>query len=137
MKHYTIKVNGVSYQVEVEETGAPVYSAQPAPAVFAAPPPVAAPAAPSAAPAAAAAPAPTPAAPVPTGGEMIKAPMPGTIIEVTVQLGESVTRGQVLCILEAMKMENEIVAHRDGTITSISVTKGSTVNAGDPMVTLA
>ena len=63
--------------------------------------------------------------------------MPGTIIEVTVQLGESVTRGQVLCILEAMKMENEIVAPHDGTIAAVSVTKGASVNAGDPMISLA
>ncbi|MBP7401072.1 MAG: acetyl-CoA carboxylase biotin carboxyl carrier protein subunit [Clostridia bacterium] len=143
MKYYTIKVNGVSYQVEVEENGAPV--AVPMSAPVSAPVPAASPAtvpAPAAAPVPAPVPAPAPAAPAPvradiTGGEMIKAPMPGTIIEVTVQLGESVTRGQVLCILEAMKMENEIVAPRDGTVAAIAVAKGSTVNAGDPMVSLA
>jgi glutaconyl-CoA decarboxylase len=140
MKNYTIKVNGVSYQVEVEETGAPVYSTPP---VSAAPAAVPVSAGAAAAPAAVQptpaqpTPAASPAASVPAGGEAIKAPMPGTIIEVTVQLGESVTRGQVLCILEAMKMENEIVAPRDGTITAVSVAKGSTVNAGDPMVSLA
>lgn len=73
----------------------------------------------------------------PAGSELVKAPMPGTILEVTVQLGEFVAHGQVLCILEAMKMENEIVAPKEGTIASISITKGSTVNAGDPMVSIA
>jgi glutaconyl-CoA decarboxylase len=132
MKHYTVKVNGVSYQVEVEEAG----SAAPAP-VAAAPAPVAAAPAPVAAVPAPVAAAPAPVAAAPAGSEVIKAPMPGTIIEVTVQLGESVTRGQVLCILEAMKMENEIVAPRDGTIAAVSVTKGASVNAGDPMISLA
>jgi len=135
MKHYTVKVNGVSYQVEVEEAGvaapAPVAAAPVAPAPVAATPALVA-----AAPAPAAA-APAPVVAAPAGSEVIKAPMPGTIIEVTVQLGESVTRGQVLCILEAMKMENEIVAPHDGTIAAISVTKGASVNAGDPMISLA
>ncbi len=144
MKHYTIKVNGVSYQVEVEETGVPAAAFQP---VLSAPvaAPAAAPAISHAAPVAApaAAPAPKPAAPAaaplsaaPAGSELIKAPMPGTIVAVMVQLGESVARGQVLCILEAMKMENEIVAPRDGTVTSVSIAKGSAVNAGDPLVSL-
>ena len=143
MKHYTIKVNGVSYQVEVEETGVSAAAFQPAmPAPAAAPAvsyaaPVAAPAAAPAPKPVAPAPAAAPASAAPAGSELIKAPMPGTIVAVMVQLGESVTRGQVLCILEAMKMENEIVAPRDGTVASVSIAKGSTVNAGDPMVSLA
>lgn len=135
MKLYTVKVNGVAYQVEVEEVtntaAAPAYTAP-----VAAPAPIPAPApapAPAVAPPAAAAPAPA----APAGSEVIKAPMPGTIMEVTVQLGESVTRGQVLCILEAMKMENEIVAPRDGTVVAVSVAKGASVNAGDPMISLS
>jgi biotin carboxyl carrier protein len=128
MKHYTVKVNGVSYQVEVEEAG----SAAPAP-VAAAPAPVAAAPAPGAAVTAPVAPAPAPGPGTARGDRARR----GTIIEVTVQLGESVTRGQVLCILEAMKMENEIVAPRDGTIAAVSVTKGASVNAGDPMISLA
>ena len=134
MKNYTIKVNGISYQVEVEETGVVAAAVQPAPAPSA---PVAAPAAVKAPKPVAPAPAAAPVSAAPAGSELIKAPMPGTIVAVTVQLGESVTKGQVLCVLEAMKMENEIVAPRDGTIASVSVAKGSTVNAGDPMVSLA
>ncbi len=140
MKLYTVKVNGVAYQVEVEEVVNPAAvpaAAAPAPAPVvtpaAAPAPVAAAPAPAATPAA----APAPVAAPPAGSEVIKAPMPGTIVEVTVQLGESVTRGQVLCILEAMKMENEIVAPRDGTIAAVSVAKGASVNAGDPMISLS
>ncbi|HEY5465995.1 MAG TPA: biotin/lipoyl-containing protein [Clostridia bacterium] len=138
MKQYVIKVNGISYQVEVEETAAGSFA--PA-AVQAAPAAALAPAAasPAAAPAAppVIAPAPVLSSAAPAGSELVKAPMPGTILEVTVQLGESVTRGQVLCILEAMKMENEIVAPKEGTIASVSITKGSTVNAGDPLVSIA
>lgn len=135
MKQYTIKVNGISYQVEVEETVAGYFAPAaiqagpaPAPVAAAATPAVAAPVI---------APAPVMSSAAPAGSELVKAPMPGTILEVTVQLGEFVTRGQVLCILEAMKMENEIVAPKEGTIASISITKGSTVNAGDPMVSIA
>lgn len=137
MKQYVIKVNGISYQVEVEETAAGSFApaavqAVPAAAPAAASPAAAAPAAPPVI-----APAPVLSSAAPAGSELVKAPMPGTILEVTVQLGESVTRGQVLCILEAMKMENEIVAPKEGTIASVSITKGSTVNAGDPLVSIA
>lgn len=138
MRKFLITVNGVSYEVEVEEVAAgatPVIrSAVPAPAPVAAPAaapaPVAAPA-PAAAPAAKAAPAKV------TGGTAVKAPMPGTIVDVKVKAGDAVKKGTVLCILEAMKMENEIMAPADGTVAQIIAEKGSSVGAGDPLVTLA
>ena len=86
--------------------------------------------APAAAPAAAA-----PAAPVVTGsGEMVAAPMPGTILKVNVKNGDAVKEGQVLVVLEAMKMENEIMAPKSGTITQVAVQKGASVNTGDALV---
>ena len=93
----------------------------------------AAPAASVAAPAAA--PAPAPAA-APAGGEKVCAPMPGNILDVKVKAGASVKAGDVLVILEAMKMENEIVAPQDGTVASINVNKGDTVNSGDVLVSM-
>ena len=98
-----------------------------APAPAAAP---AAPAAPAAAPAAAAAPAVTGA------GEPVTAPMPGTILKVNVTQGQAVKAGTVLCILEAMKMENEIMTSKDGTVTQVLVSKGSTVDTGAPLVVI-
>ena len=107
MKKYRVNVNGTVYEVELEEmTGAPAAPAAPA----------AAPAAPAAAPAA--------------GGEKVTSPMPGTILSVNVAAGDAVKRGQVLMILEAMKMENEIMCPCDGTVTSVSVTKGTAVESG-------
>lgn len=129
MKNYTITVNGTPYNVTVEEgAGAPVAAA-----------PVAAPAA---APAPAAVPAPAPAAaPAPAtqgtaGSVKVEAPMPGTILDVKVSVGDSVSSGSVLCILEAMKMENEIVAPQDGTVASVNVAKGDSVEAGQVIITL-
>ena len=129
MKNYTITVNGTPYNVTVEEgAGAPVAAA-----------PVAAPAA---APALAAAPAPAPAAaPAPAtqgtaGSVKVEAPMPGTILDVKVSVGDSVSSGSVICILEAMKMENEIVAPQDGTVASVNVSKGDSVEAGQVIITL-
>ena len=127
MRKFSITVNGQAYEVEVEEIGgAPVYAAAPAAAPVApvAPAPVAAAPAPKAAPAAAA------------GGDPVKAPMPGTILDVKVSAGQAVKKGDVLVILEAMKMENEIMAAHDGTVASVAVTKGATVNSGDVMLTL-
>ena len=125
MKNYTITVNGNVYEVTVEEgfTGAASAPKAAAPAPKAAPAP--APAAPAPAPAAAPAPAPAPAAPA--GGEgsvKVTAPMPGKILGVKASVGQAVKRGQVLVILEAMKMENEIVAPEDGTVASINVSTG-------------
>lgn len=124
MRQFNITVNGVQYSVAVEEVGAA--SAPVAAPVAAAP--VAAPAAPVAAPAAAPAPV--------AGGEKINAPMPGNILEVKVATGASVKKGDVLIILEAMKMENEIMAPCDGTVKQVLVNKGATVNSGDPLVVI-
>ena len=123
MKYYKITVNGVAYSVSVEETAAGAA-------------PVAAPAAPVAAPAAPAA-APKAAAPAGAAGAVaVKAPMPGNILDVKVAAGASVKAGDVLVILEAMKMENEIVAPQDGTVASVNVNKGDTVNSGDVLVSM-
>ena len=71
------------------------------------------------------------------GGDPVKAPMPGTILDVKVKAGDVVKGGQTLCVLEAMKMENEIPAPKDGTVAQVVVTKGASVNAGDALVILA
>ena len=122
MKYYNITVNGVAYSVSVEETAA---GAAPVAAA-----PVAAPAAPAAPKAPAAAPAGA------AGAVTVKAPMPGNILDVKVAAGASVKAGDVLVILEAMKMENEIVAPQDGTVASVNVNKGDTVNSGDVLVSM-
>lgn len=127
IKKFRINVNGVDHIVEVEELSS---SASPAPA--AAPAPVAAPA-PAPAPAA---PAAAPA-PVPAGGQTVTAPMPGNILKVNVTAGQVVKAGQVLCVLEAMKMENEIMAPCDGKVAQVLVSKGATVDTDAPLVTLA
>ena len=110
MKKYRVNVNGTVYEVDVEDISG---------------------AAPVAAPAAAPAAAPV-AAPVsaPAGGEQVTSPMPGNILAVNVAAGDTVRTGQVLMILEAMKMENEIMCPCDGKIVSVSVTKGATVESG-------
>ena len=129
---YKVTLNGRTYEVEVEAGKAMLldeYEAiAPAPAAAAAP--VAA--APAAAPAAAAS-----AAPVVTGsGEAVNAPMPGNILKVNVQNGQAVKAGEVLVVLEAMKMENEIMAPKAGTVTQVLVSKGSTVDTGAPLVVI-
>ena len=126
MKYYNITVNGVAYSVSVEETAAGA-----APVAAAAP---AAPAAPKAAPAPAA--APKAAAAGAAGAVSVKAPMPGNILDVKVSAGASVKAGDVLVILEAMKMENEILAPQDGTVASVNVNKGDAVNSGDVLVSM-
>lgn len=131
MKQYNITVNGTTYAVEVEEVGGA--SAPSAPRVQAAPAPAAV--APKAAPAAAPAPKAAPA-PVAAGGELVAAPMPGTIFDIPVVVGQAVKAGENLIILEAMKMENEIVAPVDGTVKTIHVTKGTSVSSGDALITL-
>lgn len=120
MKHYTITVNGTPYNVTVEETAA-----------GAAPAPVAAPA-----PKAAPAPAPKAAAPAAAGSVAVNAPMPGTILDVKVAPGAAVKAGDVLVILEAMKMENEIMAPCDGTVTSVAAAKGAAVESGALLCTI-
>lgn len=107
MKKYKVNVNGTVYEVAIEVMD----GAAPAPA------------------APAAAPAPAPAA-APAGGEKVSAPMPGTILDVRVSNGQTVKKGDILFILEAMKMENEIMAPCGGTIASVSVTKGAAVDSG-------
>lgn len=129
MRQFNITVNGVSYQVAVEETGA----AAPAAYIPAAPVPAAAPA-PTAAPAAKPAAA---AAPVAVAeGAKVSSPMPGTILDVKCAVGAAVKKGDVLLILEAMKMENEIVSPADGTVKQVAVEKGASVGSGDVLVVI-
>ena len=121
---YIVNLNGKNYEVEVEEDSASVLSVTDAPQAQ----PAAASAA-SAAPAAPAAPAAAAPVPVPSGeGEKVLAPMPGTILSVDVSQGQAVKTGDVIMIIEAMKMENEIVAPCDGAVAQILVQKGSTVD---------
>lgn len=137
MKRFNITVNGKAYDVQVEEVGG---AAMPAAAVMPAPVQAAAAApAPSAAPAAASAPAQAaaPVAAVPAeGAETINAPMPGTILNIQVNAGDQVTKGQVLLVLEAMKMENEIMSPRDGVVAGVHVNKGDSVDSGKLLVSL-
>ena len=117
MKNLRITVNGISYDVQVEEISE---GAAPAP-VAAAPAP-----APKAAPKAAGA----------AGATKVTAPMPGTILSVNVSVGQQVSEGQAVAVLEAMKMENEIPAPASGTVASINVEKGATVETGAVLITL-
>ena len=121
MKKYNITVNGTTYEVVVEEVGgataqAPVFTAPTAP--------VAAPVAPK-----------TPVA-TNAGGNKVTAPMPGTILDVKVSAGQAVKKGDVICVLEAMKMENDIPAPCDGVVASVNVQKGASVAANDVIATL-
>lgn len=123
MRKFNVNVNGQNYVVEVEEVSAGIPAPAPAP-VAPAPAPVAA---------SAPAPAPAPAAPAvaaPADGVKLTSPMPGTINDVKVATGAAVKKGQTLFILEAMKMENDIVSPADGTVT-VTVSKGASVNSGD------
>ena len=129
---YKVTLNGKTYEIEVEAGKAMCLAEYEAIAPSAAP--VAAPvaAAPvAAAPAAAAAPAMTV-----SGGESVTAPMPGTILKVNVTQGQAVKAGDVLCVLEAMKMENDITAPKDGTVTQVVVSKGSKVDTGAALVVI-
>ena len=127
MKTYNVTVNGVTYAVQVEEV------AGGAAAPVAAPAPKAAPA-PAASPAPAAAPAPK--ASGAQGAVSVKAPMPGNIMKVNVKPGQAVKKGDVMIVLEAMKMENDICAPADGTVASVEVAQGATVETDAVLVTL-
>lgn len=136
MRKFNIKVNGQAYEVEVEEV-AGGFAPAPVVPVVAAPAPVAAPVA-APAPEKAevkAAPAPAPVA-APAGGTQLKAPMPGTVIDFKATNGAAVKKGQTILILEAMKMENEIVAPVDGVITFVA-SKGASVNTDDLLAVIA
>ena len=122
MKKYNITVNGTTYEVIVEEVGA--HNASPAAPVYSTPAPAASPAAPKVAQAMAG------------GSNKVSAPMPGTILDVKVSAGQSVKKGDIICVLEAMKMENDISAPQDGTVASVNVQKGASVNTDDVLVTL-
>lgn len=128
-----VTVNGVSYDIEMEK---PVAAPKATPVPKAAPAPAAAPkAAPAPTPAPAPKAAPAPAA-APAGGKALKAPLPGVIKDIKVAVGDQVKEGQVVLILEAMKMENEINAECDGTITAISVNKDDSVLEGTVLLTI-
>ena len=119
MKKYKVNVNGTAYEIEIElmsETDAAAAKS----------------AAPAAAPAAA---APQPAAAA-GEGQQVTSPMPGTILSINVKAGDKVKKGQVLMILEAMKMENEIMAGADGTVTSVMISQGAAVESGTPLCTI-
>ena len=119
LRKFKIKVDGKEYLVEMEEIGAV------APAAPVTPAPVA--------------PAPAPAAPVsvaPAGTDAMPSPMPGTILRILVNVGDTVAENQPLMILEAMKMENEIVASKAGVVSGIHVANGQVVNPGDALITI-
>ena len=122
MKNYRITVNGTAYDVAVEELGAGAVAAAPATAAPVAAPKPAAPAAPAGGQAA--------------GSVKVAAPMPGKILAIKANNGQSVKKGEVIMILEAMKMENEITAPEDGTVASINVGVGDSVESGDTLATL-
>ena len=131
---YKVTLKGKTYEVEVEkgkavlldeyEALAPAQAAPAAPAAAAPSPAAAAPAA-----------APAPAALA--AGETVNAPMPGNILRVDVKEGDKVKAGQILIILEAMKMENEIVAPKDATVVQVATSKGAVVETGSPLVVIA
>lgn len=130
---YIVTINDKNYEVEVERGQATLVKTSQA--AVPSPQPVAAPVAatPAAPPAH---PQPAQAAPANVSGEAIKAPMPGTILDIKVNPGASVKEGDILIILEAMKMENEILAPRDGVVTQIITTKGASVSTGDVLLSL-
>ncbi len=136
LRKFKISIDGTQYLVEMEEVGAPV----PTPADLAVSAPAPAPAAaPAPAPAAAPEPEPAPAAatPAPAGAHVQGAPMPGTILDIHLNVGDPVKANQPVMVLEAMKMESEIVAEVDGVIASIGVSKGDMVNPGDELFSIA
>lgn len=136
MKKFKVTVNGKAYEVEVEEVGGAAPVAAPTPAAQAAAPAPAAPA-PTPAPAAApSTPAPAVGGPIPEGAIVVKAPMPGKISALKAEAGSAVKRGDVLLILEAMKMQNDITATVDGTLHEIRVNVGDNVKTGDALAVI-
>jgi biotin carboxyl carrier protein len=138
MKRFNVTVNGKTYAVEVEEVGAGQggFTYQPVPQAAPQAPVQQAPVAPQAQ-ETAPQPAPDPKAPAgPVVGETISAPMPGTILDIKVTEGQSIKAGDVLLILEAMKMENEIVSPKDGVVNRIHTSKSANVSTGDALVTI-
>lgn len=131
LRKFKIKVDGQEYLVEMEEIGA---VAPAAPAALVAPVAPVAPAAPAVE--AAPTPAPAPAAATPAGADAMPSPMPGNILRILVNVGDTVTENQPLLILEAMKMENEIVAAKAGVVAGIHVKEGQVVNPGDALITI-
>ena len=133
---YKVTLNNRVYEVEVEqgeamlvdeyELKAPAAAAPAAPAAVAAPVAAAAPAAPAA-----------PAGGALAAGEVVKSPMPGNVLKINVTPGQKVNEGDVLLILEAMKMENEVVSTKTGTVAQIVVDKGAVVETGSPLVVIA
>lgn len=128
MKRYKVNVNGTAYEIEIEElSSAQIKAASTHPtqatATASTPAPTAQDTAPSPAPSSA-------ASTVSGGGEQVVSPMPGTILSIDIKEGQAVKAGDVLMILEAMKMENEIMCPRDGTVISINTTKGASVESG-------
>ena len=127
LRKFKIKVDGQEYLVEMEEIGAVAPAAPAAPV---------APAAPAVEVSPAPAPAPAPAAATPAGADAMPSPMPGNILRILVNVGDTVTENQPLLILEAMKMENEIVAAKAGVVAGIHVKEGQVVNPGDALITI-
>ena len=123
MKKYNVTVNGVTYEVLVEETDSAAAPTAPAAAPTAAAPPAPA-AAPKAAPSGA------------QGGIKVTAPMPGTILKMNVKVGDTIKANDLVCVLEAMKMENEIFAKEGGVVKTVDAPQGSSVNSGDTIITL-
>lgn len=130
IKAYRVNVNGKVYEVEVEEItagGQQTVAAAPAPTPVA---PKPAPVAP--------APAPTPA-PAPKAaatGEIVEAPMPGTIVDIKVKVGDTVKEGDLVAVIEAMKMETDLFSTKSGVVTAVNAGKGASVNTGDAIITL-
>lgn len=128
IKAYRVNVNGKVYEVEVEEItagGQQTVAAAPAPAPVT---PKPAPVAP--------APAPTPAPKAATTGEIVEAPMPGTIVDIKVKVGDTVKEGDLVAVIEAMKMETDLFSTKSGVVTAVNAGKGASVNTGDAIITL-